>query len=426
VNPNFVQPYIVAWNLDIQRAITNNLTVDVAYVGTHGVHQTDWIDINEPALGAGFSVPFTAAGAAAAGLPATAQGFSSNFLCATTMPAACGVANPEAEVGTSLICTACPYGSKFPYLTYIDQLNNGDYSHYNALQLTVNERTAHGLSFLTAYTYSHALDIVSGENSSAQPFPISAYNERLNYANSDNDVRHRFTFSPTYNLPGRKAPGQMLQGWSVSSIITLQSGLPWYPTDETTDLTGTNGFNDTISSSLQNWNYSGPASAFQAGPVPIPCFGTANCANTTIPQACVAAAQAPYAGNAQLQAVALAALNTLGCYMQGNGILTPPAYGTVGNASRNMFRVKPYHNVDFSVTKDWKFTERYSAQFRVELFNIFNWTNFAIPAAQSGGVDPSTNAQFGCACATPDVQGNNPVLGSGGPRHIQFGLKLAF
>jgi hypothetical protein len=91
-----------------------------------------------------------------------------------------------------------------------------------------------------------------------------------------------------------------------------------------------------------------------------------------------------------------------------------------------MFRVKPYHNVDFSVTKDWKFTERYSAQFRVELFNIFNWTNFAIPAAQSGGVDPSTNAQFGCACATPDVQGNNPVLGSGGPRHIQFGLKLAF
>jgi hypothetical protein len=112
--------------------------------------------------------------------------------------------------------------------------------------------------------------------------------------------------------------------------------------------------------------------------------------------------------------------------MQGGGILTPPAYGTVGNASRNMFRVHPYYNVDFSVTKDWRFTERFSAQFRAEFFNFFNWANFATPGALSAGVDPSANSQFGCACATPDVQGNNPVLGSGGPRHIQFGLKLAF
>jgi hypothetical protein len=66
------------------------------------------------------------------------------------------------------------------------------------------------------------------------------------------------------------------------------------------------------------------------------------------------------------------------------------------------------------------------AQFRAEFFNFFNWANFAIPAALSAGVDPSANSQFGCACATPDVQGNNPVLGSGGPRHIQFGLKLSF
>ena len=50
VNPNFVQPYVVAWNLDIQRAITNNLTIDVAYVGTHGGNQTDWVDINSPVI----------------------------------------------------------------------------------------------------------------------------------------------------------------------------------------------------------------------------------------------------------------------------------------------------------------------------------------------------------------------------------------
>jgi carboxypeptidase family protein len=433
VNPNFVQPHIVAWNLDIQRAITNNLTIDVAYVGNHGVHQTDWIDINEPTLGAGFNTPFTGPGASAAGLPATAVGLTSNQICLASAPAynACGIANPEAEVGSTVVCTACPYGTKFPYLTYIDQLNNGDYSHYNALQLTVNERVSHGLSFLTAYTYSHALDIVSGENSSAQPFPISAYAERLNYASSDNDVRHRFTFSPTYALPGMKSPGQMLQGWTISSIITLQSGLPWYPTDETTDLTGTNGFNDTISSSLQTWNYSGPASAFQAGPTSIPCFTAVDGKGNPIIPGCTAyvAGQPPAACMSAAQAngaLAVASLMNLGCYVQGGGVLTPPAYGSVGSASRNMFRVKPYHNIDFSITKDWKFTERFGAQFRAEFFNLFNWANFALPAAQSSGVDPSTGSQFGCACATPDVQNNNPVLGSGGPRHIQFGLKLLF
>jgi hypothetical protein len=425
INPNFVQPYIVAWNLDVQRAITNNLTVDIAYVGTHGANETAWLNINQPPLGAGFNTPFTAAESAAAGVPV---GMTSNQFCLTApfSPANCGIPNPGAEVGatsagSNILCTACPYGTKFPYLTYIDQLNNSDFSNYNALQMTVNERTSHGLSFLAAYTYSHALDMVSGENSSANPFPIDSYHVRLDYGNSDNDIRHRFTFSPTYAIPGRKGPGQMLQGWTISSIITLQSGLAWYPTDETSDLTGTNGFNDSVSPALQRWNYSGPASAFKAGPASIPFLSGAAAMST-----CGSAATAPYGGaSTQLGQVALAALSNLGCYAEGSGILTPPAYGTVGNAVRNMFRQPYYHNIDFSVTKDWKFTERFSAQFRAEFFNLFNWTNIELPGAQSGGVDPSANQQFGLG-ATPDVQGGNPVLGSGGPRHIQFGLKLAF
>ena len=419
VNPNFVQPYIVAWNMDIQRAITNSLTIDVAYVGTHGANETLWLDVNQPPIGAGFNTPFTAGQAAAAGLPGAAVGLTSNQFCVAT--GTCGVGNPGAEVGSSVVCTACPYGTKFPYLTYIDQLNNSAYSNYNALQMTLNERTSYGLSFLAAYTYSHALDIVSGENSSAQPFPIDSNNVGLNYGNSDFDVRHRFTFSPTYAIPGRKSSGQMLQGWTISSIVTLESGLPWFPVDATNDIVGTNGFADSISGAVQTWNYSGPASAFNAGPTSIPYFS-----GPAATSACGAAAQAPYKGNAQLQAVALAALGNLGCYVQGSGILTPPAYGTIGNASRNMFRQPNYYNVDFSIAKDWKFTERFSAQFRAEFFNLFNWANFELPAVPASGIDPSANSQFGCACATPDVQGNNPVLGSGGPRHVQFGLKLIF
>jgi hypothetical protein len=125
-------------------------------------------------------------------------------------------------------------------------------------------------------------------------------------------------------------------------------------------------------------------------------------------------------------ALADAALANYGCYAQSGGFLTPPALGTVGNAGRNRFRAPNYYNVDMSIGKEWKFKERYSAQFRAEFFNLFNRADFALPAANSSGLDPGAASQFGCACATADVQGNNPVLGSGGPRHIQFGLKLLF
>ena len=54
VNPNFKQASAAEWNLDIQRAITNNLTVDVAYVGNHGFNEEDVVDLNQPVLGAGW------------------------------------------------------------------------------------------------------------------------------------------------------------------------------------------------------------------------------------------------------------------------------------------------------------------------------------------------------------------------------------
>ena len=65
-NPNFVQPYVISWNVDVQRVIANNLTVDLAYVGTHGNNQEAWININQPPLGSGWdaSVAGTCLGSA--------------------------------------------------------------------------------------------------------------------------------------------------------------------------------------------------------------------------------------------------------------------------------------------------------------------------------------------------------------------------
>jgi hypothetical protein len=135
------------------------------------------------------------------------------------------------------------------------------------------------------------------------------------------------------------------------------------------------------------------------------------------------AATAPYSGNAQLTALATAALVTLGCYAQGAGVLTPTAYGTIGNAGRNIFRTQNFYNVDLSVSKNFKLKENITAQFRAEFYNLFNRADFAVPATTGA----ESGLGLGCACATLDAAGqNNSVLGSGGPRSIQMGLKLSF
>jgi hypothetical protein len=405
--PNFRQAHAAEWNLDVQRAVTNNLTLDVAYVGNHGFDGQLSEDVNQAPFGAGYTPAVKTACLAA--------------------PSAITCAPNE-----SAIMAAEPYQSVFPYLNFINLTTNGAYSNYDSLQLTVNERLSHGLRFLAGYTFAHALDLLYSDNTGGALVPTDNANLRADYGNSANDLRHRFTFSPSYALPDIKSPGQMLQGWEVSGIVVLQDGLPWSPNDVTDDFLGTNEINNSFGGTLTAWNYSGPTSAFTAGPHPIPCFGSmAGCTpymGGVPPTVCSNAAMAAYPGNPQLQQLALASLTNFGCYVQNGGVMTPPAYGTNGNAPRNGFRYANYYNVDMSIAKNWKFTERYTAQFRVEFFNLFNRADFgtASGVGAPNAFDPSAGSggQFGCACTTPDAL--NPVLGSGGPRHIQFGLKLGF
>ena len=98
---------------------------------------------------------------------------------------------------------------------------------------------------------------------------------------------------------------------------------------------------------------------------------------------------------------------------------------------RNLFRDSGYRNVDFSVFKNFTWKERYNAQFRLEMFNIFNHPVFANPYGASqgssgGNNDPSAPGAFGGAIGTPDVVAGNPLVGSGDSRNIQVGLKLTF
>lgn len=403
-DPNWKQAESVQWNLDIQRAITNNLTVDVAYVGNHGFNEDLLVDLNQPSLGAGWT--------------------SSAIATCITAPTYVCKPNTAAEVGL--------YSAKFPYLSQIDQGTYGAYSNYDALQATVQARNYHGLTFLAGYAYAHSLAIVDANYTIVQNVLIPDKNNlRSAYGNTTYDLRHRFTFSPTYTIPGRKAPGQMLEGWSINAILTLQPGLHYTIADTTkTDWLGTGEVNNQghgfgVS---QYWNYVGPNNAYARNPaaavvnpgtvnpaVLTQLTGAAATGNAT----CAADATAPYGGasttNGQL---ATAALFNAGCYLFNGSVLTPPAYGTLGNAGHGFFVGPNYRNLDFSVAKLWKFKERYSTQFRAEFFNVTNHTNFGAP-----GTDP-TKSSFGNTSGTPDSA--NAVLGSGGPRHVQFGLKLAF
>jgi len=432
MDPNLRQPFAAEWNLDIQRAITNSLTIDVAYVGDHGYDIENMIDLNQPALGTGWNTPVAAA---------PFSGLTPAQLCISPASVAAGYnecsANKTVTAAVQANAAAAgQYSSIFPYLSQINESTNGDFSNYNALQVTLQGRNYHGLSFLSGYTFGHALsekpnDADPTDTSGATILQSDKNNLRLNYGSSPNDIRHRFTFSPTYTIPGMKSPAQMLEGWSVNAIVTVQTGLRWNPSDTTSvDWLGTGEKSNTSIpvGVVQYWNYTGPTSAFSnTSQHAIPCYGVlggctpfASTPAATL-AACQSSAQAPYAGNAALQGLALAALANAACYVQNGGVLTPPAYGTLGDAGAGVFAGPTYKNVDFSVLKLWKIKERYSAQFRLEFFNLLNRTDFSAP-----GSNPSSGLSggFGYATSTPDS--TNAVLGSGGPRHIQFGLKLAF
>lgn len=100
-------------------------------------------------------------------------------------------------------------------------------------------------------------------------------------------------------------------------------------------------------------------------------------------------------------------------------MITPPVFGTQGNMGRNIFRGPTFKNWDFSLSKVWKLNERVRVQFRGEVFNILNHTNFA-----GLNTDLSVPDTVGTVVYTPDIGAANPVIGSGGSRHIQLAVKV--
>jgi hypothetical protein len=370
VRRNLRTPYAMSWNLNIQQALTNSLSLQIGYVGNRGVQLYSVRDINQVDP------------ASAAENSATDQ-FNSSFV--------------------RIACNHCeqagrPFNVQFPFLRFINFLENNYTSTYHGLQVSATQRSWHGFSYVLGYTWSHSIDDASLNRA---PQPQNSFDSAAERGNSDLDVRNRFTFSTTYDIPGKKGYAQLLEGWQLNSIVVVQGGLPWTAFDFGDDVSKTGEFAD-------RWDLKPGVS-----PGSILGFVLPNPANPTpypISNFFVNPASEP--GNCHPEIVAG----------------TPNCFG-FGNMGRNIFRGPHYRNWDFSVVKSFKFTERFSAQLRGEFFNVLNHTNFGIPGSllvNAFNNDLSSSGSFGVVPGTPDVVAANPVIGSGGPRNIQLGLKLRF
>jgi len=444
VDRNIRTPYVSTWNLDIQRAITNNLSIDVGYVGNHGTKLLGKLDINQPTPGAGWTAAAQAACVASAtdatpfdncspdsGAEQAAEPFTAP--CAASVGV--GPAGVTPKNGSGGIFN--PTNSCLSYLNYITLIKNIYDANYNGLQVTMTGRNYHGLSFTAGYTYSHALGMASDQGTAANfPVPTNSYGNLRQqlYADTDFDIRHRFTLTLDYNLPGKKGFGQMLEGWSVNTVVLITSGLPWGLSDQSDDFSGTNVIGTQAQSFGEQWNFFGNPNDFtpvhgwtdtnggwQSGGGGLPFFAGGG------PQGAETANATCNAKAAAIGPLAQASLSNLGCYAVGNSVLIPAAWGSYGNTKANIWRDDGFKNMDFSVTKVFTFKERLKVEGRVEIFNILNHPIWSNPSGGPGGgiQDPSTQP-FGFVGLTPDTYSSNPQLGSGGARAMQLGMKLSW
>jgi hypothetical protein len=312
--------------------------------------------------------------------------------------------------GTFLGDTRCANRLNYQYSNMNFRSDNG-FSFYNALNVKyqVTNLLRKGLGITANYTFSHSLDNLSstfsdGNGQSQSGFYqlgyLDAFNPRLNYGNSDFDIRHRFIFSLSWEIPWMKSSSNafartVLGGWGLGSILAIHSGSPFGVYDFS-------NFNGTAAplwvppSVVQRSGNSSPAGANLFNYIALP--------NT--------------AGTVDNLGVALGLPTCTGLYHTGC------TYTTNGQAypDRNQYIGPNYWNLDMNFYKTFKLTERFGLQFRAELYNIFNHSNQYV----------TTENLDASSLTTPFIQTEKGgIYGLAGQptderRNIQFGLKLMF
>jgi hypothetical protein len=372
-----VTPYTGNWNFTIQRDLPWHFSIETGYIGSEGVHLLDGQQLNQ-ALLANTANPITVGGLN--GVPQTV--ITDNTL-----------ANTDARVG---ILGFSPQG--------LNTVTENGHSSYNAFVFTL-KRQMGNLFFQGAYTFSKSIDNQSGDLAAEQDLGATTGNQldlRGARGLSDFDRTHRLQVTYTYNIPGPRSGflRHVLGNWSMGGLTTLQSGLPvtFTCSDCAQNLLGLppGGTFPEVIGNLNDLMKSGRPENFTSTSV----FNTGVLGTTPL-------ITGP---------TTVSGLNIFGG--PGNQTFTVGADCSVanpctllGNLGRNIPQVRgPWQqDWDWFVSKRIPLTEKLNLTFRSEFFNIFNHPNFAI-----------TNTDIG-----------NPAFGEyastvGGPRVIQFALKLQF
>lgn len=330
VDPHFTAPYAMNYNLNVQRELPGAMVLQIGYVGAQGRHLEVAYEGN----------PITAAGAAeCAGDPnCIGRRIFQQFYYPTH----------TAYVPGNIIASAGTQGTI-------------GVSSYNSLQVSLNKRLSHGLSFQLGYVLSHSIDDGSGyEESSSQaasnPRAFNNYNATLSRGDSAFDARHRFVASYDYELPhvtrwSNTFVKYGLNGWRLSGITTFQTGFPFTPFDS--------GLRSLFYSAL---NYYGQSDGPNGPMAPVTTLDprNANLVNTvTTP------------GNTA----------SLPNYWFNPNGFTRQTFGMFGTSGRNSIHGPGINNTDLSLAKEVRFTETRMIQLRLEAYNLFNHAQFALPAS---------------------------------------------
>jgi len=278
-----------------------------------------------------------------------------------------------------------PYYSQFPGFSVIDEAKSNLGSIYNALQTTLRVQNWHSLSSQLAYTWGHALDYETG----LLPYvPQDPSNESGERGNSDYDVRNTFTGYLDYNVPAFRGPRRLTKGWEVNSGFSFHGGTPY------TVLSGSNP------SGNQEYN----DRAVQV--MPKPSGGVPHGIGAVCP------------GVVQwFSSSSASAAN--GCVANESSAFVDAPADTYSPTRRGQNYNPGYSAVDASFLKTTNITERVSAQFKADVFNIFNRTNLA-------PVGLPTTSESGQIGSTLGPYLGNPGFGPGEPLNAEFALKILF
>jgi len=276
------------------------------------------------------------------------------------------------------------------FLGVFNIVKNNATSDYHAMQLQFHRRLARGFQAQASYTWSHSIDIASGDGAIAADIIA---NPRQDRGPSDFDVRHAFNGAITYNFPAPHIGtigSKIVSGWSVDGIFNARTATPVNVTYTRTTTFGSASLRPDLV----------PGVPLYLDDPSVPRGRRFNNTRVTIP------------GNP---------LPQIGPFLR-------PTVARQGTLGRNALRGFPVWQLDLALRRQFHLTERVNLQFRAEFFNVFNHPNFGDPVASL------TNSSFGVSTAmlgrslgTGGLTGGfNPLYQVGGPRSIQCSLKLSF